>query len=68
MGNKAIYRKKVYQDGFFKFQKESITIMNQERHILHTTKENYDGSVSTEIRVALRKENEIQYKSHSSQR
>ena len=40
MENKAIYRKNVYQDGLFKFQKESITIMNQERYILHTTKEN----------------------------
>ena len=40
MGNKAIYRKNVYQDGLFKFQKESITIMNQERYNLHTTKEN----------------------------
>ena len=40
MENKAIYREKVYQDGLFKFQKECITIMNQERYILHTTKEN----------------------------
>ena len=39
MENKAIYRKDVYQDGLFKFQKENITIMNQERYILHTTKE-----------------------------
>ena len=40
MENQAIYRKNVYQDGLFKFQKEGITIMNQERYILHTTKEN----------------------------
>ena len=40
MENKAIYRKKVYQDGLFKFQKESIIIMNEEEYILHTIKEN----------------------------
>ena len=40
MKNKAVYRKNVYQDGLFKFKKESIAIMNQERYILHTTKEN----------------------------
>ena len=37
---KAIYRKNVYQVGLSKFQKESITIVNQDRYILHTTKEN----------------------------
>ena len=40
MENKTIYRQNVYQDGLFKFQKESTTIANQERYILHTTKEN----------------------------
>ena len=40
MENKAVYRKNVYQDGLFMFQKESITMMNQERYILHTTEEN----------------------------
>ena len=39
MENKAIYGKNVYQDGYFKFQKESIATMNRERYILHTTKE-----------------------------